>query len=393
MTVGAQPRGVPSPAAPSGPGQNPVYLDNNATTPLDPRVRAAMVEAMDCTGNPSSAHAAGARNRAAVEAARARVAGLLNAAPGDVVFTSGATESNNLVLEGLARGAGGRRRIVSCVTEHASVLRPLERLGRQGFDVTLVPVLPDGLPDLDALARALDGDALLVSVMAVNNETGVLAPLGEVAALAHAHGALVHTDATQLVAWGGLDTARVPVDLASLSGHKFHGPGGVGALFVRPSARPFLRPLLEGGGQEGGLRSGSLNTVGIVGLGVAAELAAAEGASAAPAVAARRDRLWALLAQAGAELNGSPVHRAPGTLNVTFPGVDPALLACAGVIFSGRSACSSAAASPSHVLIAMGLDTARAAAAVRLSLSRLTTDTDVDRAGTALRDAATFLRA
>lgn len=392
MAAWTHQRGVPSPATPAGAGQAPVYLDNNATTPLEPRAREAMLEAMEIVGNPSSSHAAGARAKATVETARARVAGLLNAAPADVVFTSGATESNNLAISGLARAAQ-RGRIVSCTTEHPSVLRPLERLRRRGFDVRLVPVGPDGLLDLDALADAVGNDTLLVTVMAVNNETGVLAPLEAVGEIAHARGALVHTDATQLVAWGGLDTGRVPVDLVSLSGHKFHGPAGTGALYVRAGARERLQPLLEGGGQEGGLRSGSLNTMGIAGLGVAAALAAVEGAAAAPAVAARRDRLHALVAErGGVELNGSAAARAPGTLNVAFAGVDPGLLAGAGVLFSGRSACSSAAAAPSHVLTAMGMSPERARASVRLSLSRFTTDADVERAGAALRDALATLR-
>lgn len=392
MATRAHQRSVPSPAAPAEPGRSPVYLDNNATTPLDPRVREAMLEAMEIVGNPSSSHAAGALARAAVENARAALAALLNAAPTEVVFTSGATEANNLVLKGLA-GGGGRRRVVSCPTEHASVLRPLEALGRQGFDVRYVPVGRDGVVDLAALAEAVDDDTLLVTVMAANNETGVLAPLEEIVELAHARGALVHTDATQLMAWGGLDTVRVGVDLASLSAHKFHGPQGTGALYVRQAARAHLLPLLEGGGQEGGLRSGSLNTTGIVGAGVAAALAATDGAAAAAAVAARRDRLHALIDEHGAvELNGSRTARAPGTLNVTFTGIDPGSLAGAGVLFSGRSACSSASSAPSHVLTAMGVEPQRARGAVRLSLSRFTADADVERAGAALRDTAAGLR-
>ena len=373
---------------------DPVYLDNNASTPLDPRVFEAMVDALARGGNPSSGHAYGLRANAAVERARAQVAALLHADPAEVVFTGGATEANNLALKGLPAGGS----VVTCATEHPSVLAPLESMRRAGLEVRVVGVGPDGVVDLAALAAAVDASTRLVSVMAVNNETGVVAPLAEIAEIAGRVGALVHSDATQAMAWGGLDAATLGLDLVSLSAHKFHGPQGTGALLVRGRARGLLRPLLEGGGQERGLRSGTHNVAGIVGTGEAAVLAQVEGAAAAPAVAARRDRLGALLAACGGvTVNGAPT--APGTLNIAVAGVLAGVLAAAvpTVAFSAGSACHAAGAQsseakPSPVLLAMGLSSELAAGSVRLSLSRHTTDAEVAAVGAALAEAIRALR-
>ncbi len=369
---------------------NPVYLDNNASTPLDPRVLEAMADALARGGNPASGHAYGLRAKAAVDRARAQVAALLHADPAEVVFTGGATEANNLALKGVLVGSGGS--VVTCATEHPSVLAPLESLRRAGVEVRVVGVGPDGVVDLAALAAAVDASTRLVSLMAVNNETGVVAPLAEIAEIAGRVGALVHTDATQAMAWGGLDAAALGLDLISLSAHKFHGPQGTGALLVRGRARGLLRPLLEGGGQEGGLRSGTHNVAGIVGTGEAAALARTEGAAASREVAARRDHLWTVLAACGGvTMNGAPT--APGTLNVAVAGVPAGALAAAvpTVAFSAGSACH-AADKPSTVLLAMGLSPQLAACSVRLSLSRHTTDAEVAAAGAALAAAIENLR-
>lgn len=368
----------------------PVYLDNNATTLLDDRVLEVMLPVLRHVGNASSAHLAGGWARDVVERAREQVASLLNATRQEVIFTSGATEANNLAIKGLAAAGPNRRRIVSCTSEHAAVLGPLETLKRDGFDVALVPVDNDGLIRVDELRAAVTSDTLLVSVMAANNETGVLAPLEQIADLAHAQGAVMHTDATQLMAWGGLDTEQIPADLVSLSAHKFHGPQGIGALFVRRHVQARLHAIVDGGGHERGLRSGTLNAAGIAGAGAAAELAASEGSRAAPTVAARRDRLYDLIARrvGRIELNGSASDRTPGTLNISVEGVDAeALLAgIPEVAASTGSACSTGVPAASHVLTAMGMSPERAESSIRLSLSRFTTDDEVTRAAAVLSE-------
>jgi len=365
------------------------YLDNNATTALDERVFASMLPALRHAGNASSTHAAGQWAREAVETARGQVADLLAANRQEIIFTSGATEANNLAINGIV-GAGGRTEIVSCTTEHAAVLEPLEQLRRSGRRVTLVPVDVDGMIDLAALAAAVTERTLLISVMAANNETGVLTPLSDVAGLAQAKGALVHTDATQLIAWGGVDTSVVPVDLLSLSAHKFHGPTGVGALYVRRAVQQQMLPIVHGGGHERGLRSGTLNTAGIVGLGAAAEISRMEGFSAGEATRDRRDRLYALLRNEFGplelQLNGHATLRAPGTLNISLLGLeaDAVLAAAPSVAMSTGSACSTGVPGPSHVLTAMGFGRDRAEGAIRISLSRDTSEADILVAGKAL---------
>jgi cysteine desulfurase len=362
----------------------PVYLDYHATTPVDPRVLEAMLPYFTETfGNPASAsHAWGWRAREAVEAARREVATLVGAAPRDIVFTSGATESNNLAIRGLADLAPpGRRHLVVSAIEHKSVLETAARLEAQGWRVTVARVARDGLIDLEALSEAIGPQTALVSVMAANNEIGVIQPLSEVSRLAHAHGALLHVDAAQAVGKIPVDVDTAGVDLLSLTAHKLYGPKGCGALFVRRRTR--LSPLVVGGGHEHGLRSGTLNVPGIVGLGRACAVCRAEMADEGRRLGRLRDRLLAGL-QAGLDgvsVNGSLAHRLPHNLHVSFAGVDGAalLIAVSDIAVSSGSACGSASATPSHVLAAIA-DDAVPSASIRFGLGRFTTEADVDYA-------------
>src|SRR5579875_2142697 len=307
------------------PPERPVYLDNQATTPTDPRVLAAMLPWFtESFGNPHSAeHALGRAAEAAVERARGQVAALIGADPREIVFTSGATESNNLAIKGAARfaarfGAGPlRRRIVTVATEHKCVLQSVADLAEEGFAPVFLPVRPDGLLDPEHLRDALAEPTLLVSVMAVNNETGVIQDLGSLSAIAHAAGALFHTDAAQAVGKIPLDVRAQGVDLLSLSGHKVYGPKGVGALYVRRRPRVRLAPRFSGGGQERGLRSGTLPAPLIVGLGEACRIAQAEMADEAGRIAGLRERLLRALRRdvPGIEVNGTMERRIAGNLN------------------------------------------------------------------------------
>jgi cysteine desulfurase len=374
-----------------------IYLDSNATTALDERVLDAMLPALRHTGNPSSAHTAGQAARKWVEDARRQVAALLHASPREVVFTSGSTESNNLALKGLVHGADPRRRrVVSVTTEHPAILETLRALEAEGNEVALVPVDHRGIVDLQHLDDVVNDQTLLVSVMAANNETGVLAPLPHIGEIAHARGAVLHTDATQLVAWGGVDVDAFGVDLLSLSGHKMHGPQGVGALYVRRECSWRLAPIQHGGGHERGMRSGTLNTAGIVGLGAAAKLAASEGPAEAERVRALREQLHRELQEAAAPLilNGHPVDRLPGTLNVSFPGADAdAVMAGArNVAIATGSACSTGHPEPSHVLTAMGVDEEQAACSLRFGLSRFTTAEEITTAAALIAESVAKVR-
>ena len=376
---------------------NDIYLDSNATTTLDERVLEAMLPVLRHVGNPSSAHLAGQAARLWVEDARLQVAELLGASPREIVFTSGSTEANNLALKGFVRSADpARRRVISVTTEHPAILETLNALAAEGADVVLVPVDHDGVVDLRRLSDAVNDETLLVTVMAANNETGVLAPLQEISQIAHSSGAVVHTDATQLLAWGGVDVDTLGVDLLSLSSHKMHGPQGVGALYVRREFGWRLAPIQHGGGHERGLRSGTLNTAGIVGLGVAAVLARSEGPVAAERVRTLRDQLHHGLEQLVAPviLNGHAVSRLAGTLNLSFPGADAdAVMAGApGVAVSTGSACSTGQPGPSHVLTAMGIDEEQAACSLRFGLSRFTTAEEVTAATTLIAGSVARVR-
>ena len=372
----------------------PVYLDNQATTPCDPRVLQAMLPWFcERFGNPHSVeHAMGRQAEAAVEQARAQLAALIGAEPRELVFTSGATESNNIAIKGAARHAAAagetRRRVVTVATEHNCVLESVADLRAEGFEPVVLAVRPDGLLDPAVLAEALAVPTLLVSVMAVNNETGVVQDLAGLAAMARSAGALFHTDAAQGVGKIPLDVAAMGIDLMSISGHKIYGPKGVGALYVRRRPRVRLAPLFSGGGQERGLRSGTLPTPLIVGLGEAAGLAQAEMAAEAPRLAVLRDglaeRLQALVP--GLVVNGSRTSRIAGNLNVTFPAATASALMAAvpELCVSTGSACSSAEIEPSYVLRALGLSDAAAGRTLRIGIGRFTSPADIEFAATAL---------
>jgi cysteine desulfurase len=364
----------------------PIYMDHHATTPADPRV----VEAMrpwftEAFGNAASrTHAYGWSAAEAVEHARRQVAALVGVSSREVVFTSGATEADNLALKGVAAAAAGRGdHLVTVATEHRAVLDPCRRLAREGWRVTFLPVAPDGLIDPAALRAALTDRTVLVSVMAANNEVGVLQPLDEVVAAARAHGALVHTDAAQAAGAVPFDARALDVDLVSLSAHKMYGPKGVGALVVRRRTPPVaIEPLLDGGGHERGLRSGTLNVPGIVGFGLAAEIAAAGLAAEAARVGALRDRLLEGLREkvGGVTVNGSLVRRLPNNLHVSFDGIEgeALLMAIGDIAVSTGAACSSASDEPSHVLAALGADEPRSRASIRFGLGRGNTAEEVD---------------
>jgi cysteine desulfurase len=381
----------------------PVYLDNQATTPCDPRVLQAMLPWFcEQFGNPHSVeHVMGRQAEAAVEQARAQVAALIGAEPRELVFTSGATESNNIAIKGAARHAAAagetRRRVVTVATEHKCVLESVADLRAEGFEPVVLAVRPDGLLDPAVLAEALAVPTLLVSVMAVNNETGVVQDLAGLAAMARSAGALFHTDAAQGVGKIPLDVAAMGIDLMSISGHKIYGPKGVGALYVRRRPRVRLAPLFSGGGQERGLRSGTLPAPLIVGLGEATRLAQAEMAAEAPRLAALRDRLAERLAAMvpGLVVNGSRTARIAGNLNLTFPVATAAALMAAvpELCVSTGSACSSAEIEPSYVLRALGLSDAAAGRTLRIGIGRFTSPADIEFAAAALAAAHTRIEA
>ena len=364
----------------------PVYLDYHATTPVDPRVLDEMLPYFsERFGNAASRqHAFGWEAQEAVDAARSRIAAVINASAGEIVFTSGATESNNLAIKGCARALRERGdHVVTVATEHKSVLDSCRRLEQDGGRVTVVGVSGDGFVDLEALKRAIDDRTVLVSVMAANNEIGVLQPLAEIAAIVKPSGALLHTDAAQAFGKVPLDVEALGVDLLSLTGHKCYGPKGSGALYVR-RRRPRLQLecLIDGGGHENGLRSGTLNVPGIVGLGAAAEICRKEMPEEAPRLASLRDRLLAGLRAGvdGVRLNGSADRRLPHNLHVSFDGVEgeSLLMALGDLAVSTGSACSSGSQKPSHVLEAIGAVGDSAGASIRFGLGRATTDSDID---------------
>jgi cysteine desulfurase len=379
----------------------PLYLDYQATTPCDPRVVAAMMPFFtERFGNAGSVtHAYGREAAAAVERARAQVASLIGADPREIVFTSGATESNNLAVKGAARfhREFGRDHVVVLVTEHKCVLESALALQREGFRVTFVPVGPSGLVDLEVLAAAIDERTAIVSVMAAHNEIGVLQPLREIGALCRAQGALLHTDAAQAAGKVPLDMGSMGVDLLSISGHKIYGPKGIGALYVRRRPRARIAPLFDGGGQERGMRSGTLPVALCVALGEAAAVGQTELDTEAARLNGLRARLLTGLQARIPHLrvNGDLVQRLPGNLNVAVPGVSAIdlLAACPGLALSTGSACTAAEIEPSHVLKALGLDDDLANASIRIGLGRWTSPDEIDHAVAALGDAVATLRA
>ncbi|PZW44793.1 cysteine desulfurase [Humitalea rosea] len=378
----------------SATANRPIYLDNHATTPLDPRVLAAMRPWWEENfANPHSIeHAMGRAAEEAIETARAEIAALIGAEAREIVLTSGATEANNIAIKGAARFAAGqgseRRRIITVATEHKCVLESVRDLAAEGFEPVILPVGADGLLDPEALREALAVPTLLVSVMAVNNEIGVTQDLATLAALAREAGALFHTDAAQASGRIPLDVG-IGIDLLSLSGHKLYGPKGIGALYVRRRPRVRLAPLFSGGGQERGLRSGTLPAPLVVGFGTAARIAAAEGRLDAGRIAGQRDRFLQKLRVLVPDLvvNGHAAQRVSGNLNVTFPGDTSAqaiMAAAPGVCVSTGSACSSAAIEPSYVLRAIGLPEDAARKTLRIGFGRFTSPADADRAAAML---------
>jgi cysteine desulfurase len=387
------------------PNTLPIYLDNQASTPVDPRVLDAMLPYFTIDyGNPhSESHVYGHRAMAAIDAARAEVAALINADPREIVFTSGATEANNLALKGAAHFArehptGGalKDHIVTLKTEHKCVLESCAALEREGFRVTYLDVAENGLVPLDAFAAALTDRTLIVSVLAAHNEIGVIQPLAEIGALCRARGVLLHTDAAQALGKIPLDVEAMKIDLMSMSGHKIYGPKGVGALYIRRRPRVRLVPLIDGGGQERGLRSGTLPTPLCVGFGKACAVARDEMTGEAIRLKDLRERLRTSLQQRvpGLQVNGDLAHRLPGSLNVSVPGTTaPELIeACQSIAISTGSACTSASVEPSYVLRALGLPDERANASIRLGLGRFTSEGDVDYAADTIAAAAARLR-
>jgi cysteine desulfurase len=379
---------------------NPVYLDYAATTPVDPAVAQAMSECLTTDGdfgNAASAHAYGLRAAARIEHARTQVAALVGAQPQEIVFTSGATESNNLAILGCARANADRgRHLVTARTEHKAVLDPCHRLEREGFSVSWLTPAPSGRIDPAAFAAALRPDTVLASLMFANNETGVLEDVAAIGALCRERGVPFHSDCAQAAGKVPLELRTLAVDFASVTAHKLYGPKGIGALYVRSGARGLLQPLSFGGGQERSLRPGTLATHQIVGFGAACDLAARALPAEGPRLTRLRERLWqGLMALGGVHLNGAAAPRLPGILNLSFEGVQGESLVAglSELALSTGAACSSASPDPSYVLRALGRDVQLAQSSLRLSVGRFTDDADIDRALGALRRELTRLRA
>lgn len=378
---------------------NPIYLDHHSTTPVDPRVLDAMLPFFrEHYGNASSrGHVFGRTAAAAVEDARERVAQAIGARYSGIVFTAGATESNALAIRGSALRRPGAH-LVTTAIEHRSVLDTCRRLEAEGWSLTVVPVDRFGRVDPQEVRRALRPDTLLVSVMAANNEIGTLQPIARIGAVVRDHGALFHVDATQALGRVPLDVDAASIDLLSLSAHKFYGPKGVGALYVRKRPRKVEpMPLVEGGGQENGLRPGTLNVPGIVGMGLACELSVRDMDEENARLRSLRDRLFSALARGidGLALNGHPDDRLAGNLNVGIDGVeaDALLLGLAEVAVSAGAACSTGSAKPSHVLAAIGAAGGAARAALRFGIGRFNTAEEIDRAARLVVERVQGLRA
>jgi len=364
-----------------------IYLDYAATTPVDPRVAQKMSGCLLVEGNfgnpASRSHVYGWRAEEAVEEARTQVARLINADPREIVWTSGATESDNLAIKGLAEGAS-RRHIVTSKIEHKAVLDTCRYLEGKGFAVTYLDPGANGVIEAAQVRAALRPDTLLASIMHVNNETGVINDIAAIGAVCRAAGVLMHTDAAQSAGKVPIDVSTLPVDLVSMSAHKMYGPKGMGALYVRRDPPVRLTQQMHGGGHERGMRSGTLATHQIVGMGEASAILQREMVAENARISRLRDRLLAYLLQIpGARLNGDAQQRSPGIINVGFAGLDgeTLLLALDDLAVSTGSACSSESIEPSHVLRAMGLPRELAHASIRFSIGRYTTDADVEHAG------------
>ncbi len=377
----------------------PIYLDYAATTPVDPRVVQQMVPYLyEQFGNPASrSHAYGWAAEEAVEIARERVAQLIGADPREIVWTSGATESNNLAIKGAAKFHQGKgRHLITVKTEHKAVLDTMRELEREGFEVSVLDVQADGLLDLDALQAALRPDTVLVSVMAVNNEIGVIQDLAAIGALCRARGVLFHVDAAQAAGKMAIDLSTLPVDLMSLSAHKIYGPKGIGALYVRRKPRVRIEAQIHGGGHERGMRSGTLPTHQIVGMGAAFQLARDTMGAENERIRTLRDRLLAgVQGIPEVRINGDLERRVPHNLNVSFQFVEgeSLLMGMKGIAVSSGSACTSASLEPSYVLRALGLSDEVAHSSIRFSIGRFTTAADIDLAVEQVKATVERLRA
>jgi cysteine desulfurase len=367
--------------------QTPIYMDNHATTPVDPRVLEAMLPYfVKKFGNAASrGHAFGWESEAAVDTAREQVAKLIHASsPREIVFTSGATESDNLAIKGVAEAYKDKGdHIVTCVTEHKAVLDSCKVLEKHGYHVTYLPVNSDGLIDLQRLGEAITEKTILISIMQANNEIGTIQPIKEIGRLAKEKGILFHTDATQAVGKISVDVDELGVDLLSVTAHKMYGPKGIGALYVRSSKpRVKLSPIIDGGGHERGMRSGTLNVPGIVGLGKACEIAQKEMAAEAERLVRLRERLKdGILGELDeVTINGHPTRRLPGNLNLSFAYVEgeSLLMALKEIAVSTGSACTSASLEPSYVLRALGVPEELAHTSIRFGLGRFNTEDEVD---------------
>ncbi len=378
----------------------PIYMDNHATSPLDPRVLEAMMPYFtDKFGNAASRnHSFGWEAEQAVELAREQIAKLIGATAKEIIFTSGATESNNLAIKGIAEMYRERgNHIITQVTEHKAVLDTCKRLEKYGYRVTYLPVKADGLIDIEDLKRAMDDKTILVSIMAANNEIGVLQPIREIGKLCHEKGVIFHTDAVQAVGKVPVNVIADNIDVLSLSGHKIYGPKGVGALYVRRrNPRVQIAAQIDGGGHERGMRSGTLNVPGIVGLGKACAIALEEMDSEAAYLRGLRDRLKAKLESAldYVQVNGSWEHRLPGNLNMSFVYVEgeSLLMGINDVAVSSGSACTSATLEPSYVLKALGLGDDVAHSSIRFGLGRFNTQAEVDYVADKVIDIVKHLR-
>jgi cysteine desulfurase len=378
----------------------PIYLDNHATTPMDCRVLEAIIPYFtQYFGNPSSiGHVYGWEAEAAVSKARETIAAAINATSSEIIFTSGATEANNLAIKGVAEAYFSKgRHIITVQTEHKAVLDPCKYLETLGFEVTFLPVQSDGLIDLELLEKNISPDTILVSVMAANNEIGVLQPIAEIGAICHHHEVLFHTDAAQAIAKIPLDVQTMNIDLMSLTAHKIYGPKGIGALYIRRrNPKVKLAAQIQGGGQERNWRSGTLPTPQIVGFGEAIALGLKEQTSENQRISQLRDQLWQKLTKInGIHLNGHPSHRLAGNLNLSIEGIDGNALLLALrplVALSSGSACSSTNIAPSHVLTALGRDKTLAYASLRIGIGRFNTPEEMEQVGEAIIKTVTTLR-
>lgn len=377
-----------------------IYLDYQATTPCDPRVvEYALPFLTEHFGNPHSRnHIYGWEAEAAVESARAKVARLIHGTPSEVIFTSGATESNNLAIKGVAQfyKSKGKNHIITCVTEHKCVLDTCRHLEQDGFEVMYLPVKTDGLIDLAALRDAIKDTTALVSIMAVNNEIGVIQPLAEIGAICRERGVFFHTDAAQAVGKIHIDVEAMNIDLISISGHKIYAPKGIGALYVRKRPRVRLAALIHGGGQERGMRSGTLSPFLCVALGKACEIADQEMAAETARITELRDRFWNKLTSALTDiyLNGHETQRIPGNLNISFAYVEGEglMMGIKNLCLSSGSACTSASLEPSYVLYALGVEDEMAHTSLRIGIGRFTTEAELDTAADSIISSVNRLR-